>query len=200
MLVNVDSEGFELMANQIPFTDKLRKRVGAVLEDAGFELTSSSDEPFELVTYERKDIGDVRRDKVSFYGSEEGDNFIFADAVSGKSEFGLLTTIKLLMPNFETLHFPETNRWQYISAEELDLVVDEIQILVQQRLLLWFEQPDLELVQNVSKVDVEKWREHLANAADLYESLAEKRSAEGKSSEAERFKRTARLYRDYLSR
>jgi hypothetical protein len=87
----------------LSFGDKLRQKVGPILEEAGFRITVMSTAPIEAITYQRQIASRQKPDRVNFHGTEDGQNHIYSQAISSQGELKFLTTIKLLSTSQEVM-------------------------------------------------------------------------------------------------
>lgn len=177
------------MSNKILFVAELRKRLDEILSLEGFQVTVVHTEIPETIEYRRQLESASNDDILQIHGNEAGGR-IYGIAKAGK-RFDLLTTIRLLDPDFSNLEISEQHVWCYNTEQELAETLDDIVLLVRTHLLDWFNQdsPLEELEPGSGLVNLSD--EEIQLAINRNREAASRLKAEGKIADAEGYERIA---------
>jgi len=166
------------MGNKIPFLRGLRSRLDEVLHREGFQVAKIVTEIPEMIEYRRQVESTSSQDLLQIHGNEVGGH-IYGIAKAG-NRFDLLTTIRLLDPDFSNLDFSEQHVWTYDTEQELAETLDDITSLVKAHLIDWFnrDSPLEELKPGSGFVNLSD--EEVQTAISNNREMADRLRAEGK--------------------
>jgi len=182
---------------RIRFHKILQSKVEPLLTSKGFKLVKLEPRHPEGLTYERQSENQPLERIIFHGGGFSSFNKLHAQASSGDIH---LINVKQLMPNYAKSSLPYDG-WEYTDENSLDAVTNEIAALVENHLLLWFDNPIYVWVNvKLDHQQAQQWKEMLIKTLEAGEEIVALLKAEGKHEEAHKMEPGLQMTREALSR